>query len=120
LNGIATFLNTGESQIMNNRNKSFKSLKNQIFKLLIFLLTVTLLIGGGGNAIALTAKNSNPAVAPNPTLTAASKAEPTAEKAEVVLPKALEDARLAYEKAVQKTNAVIDTKSAFVRTIIKS
>jgi uncharacterized phage infection (PIP) family protein YhgE len=97
---------------MNNQNKGFQGLKNQVFKLLIFLLTVTLLIGGGGNAIALTAKTSNPAVAPNPALTATSKAEPTAEKAEIVLPKALEDARLAYEKAVQKTNAVIDGLSA--------
>jgi len=38
---------------MINRNKSFQSLKNQVFRLLIFLLTVTLLLGGRGNAIAL-------------------------------------------------------------------
>jgi inorganic triphosphatase YgiF len=66
----------------------------------------------GASAIALPAKTSNPAVAPNPTLPATPKAGPAVEKTETVLPKALEDARLAYEKAVQKTNTVIDGLSA--------
>jgi len=86
---------------MINRNKSFKSLKNQVFQLLIFLLTVTLLLGGRGNGICLPLLPEQLAVIDRATATGGTVVEPVKKKNEVSSPKILEDAQIAYEKAIQ-------------------
>lgn len=90
---------------MINRNKSFQSLKNQVFRLLIFLLTVTLLLGGRGNAIALPLLPEQLAVIDRATATGGTVNE-------VSRPKILEDAQIAYEKAIQAAKSAIDDLKA--------
>jgi predicted RNase H-like nuclease (RuvC/YqgF family) len=97
---------------MINRNKSFQSLKNQVFRLLIFLLTVTLLLGGRGNAIALPLLPEPLAVIDRATATGGTVVEPVKKKNEVSSPKILEDAQIAYEKAIQATKSAIDDLKA--------
>ncbi|MFM7882006.1 MAG: hypothetical protein ACKO8H_09235, partial [Microcystis panniformis] len=97
---------------MINQNKSFKSLKNQVFQLLIFLLTVTLLLGGRGNAIALPLLPEPLAVIDRATATGGTVVEPVKKKNEVSVPKILEDAQIAYEKAIQATKSAIDDLNA--------
>jgi methyl-accepting chemotaxis protein len=97
---------------MINLNKSFQSLKNQVFKLLIFLLTVTLLLGGRGNAIALPLLPGQLAVISSPTATSGTVVEPVKKKIEISSPKILEDAQIAYEKAIKAIKSAIDDLNA--------
>ncbi len=58
-------------------------IKNQVFRLLIFLLTVTLLLGGRGNAIALPLLPEQLAVIDRATATGGTVVEPVKKKNEV-------------------------------------
>jgi uncharacterized phage infection (PIP) family protein YhgE len=75
--------------------------KTRAIALCVSLIAFGLILFPVSGAIALPGKIANPV-----------KAEPTAEKTEIVLPKAIEDARLFYERTVQKTNSVIDGLAA--------
>lgn len=93
---------------------SFKNLTNlskRVFSLALSFLVFAVILSSPGPAIALPV-NPDRAIVGDRTLPASPKAEPPAAKTEIALPKPLEDARLFYEKTVQKTNSVIDGLSA--------
>ncbi|MEG3437487.1 hypothetical protein V0288_10185 [Pannus brasiliensis CCIBt3594] len=93
---------------------SFKNLTNlpkRVFSLALSVLALTVILSFPGRAIALPVTPDR-AVVGDRTLPTSPKAESSAEKTEIALPKSLEDARLFYEKTVQKTNSAIDSLSA--------
>ncbi|MDV3000201.1 MAG: hypothetical protein N5P05_001807 [Chroococcopsis gigantea SAG 12.99] len=95
-------------------NFLLKNFKKLALTGVIALLSVALFLSTADGAIALptSQKSVNAPAIPGQNLPLTGKPETAPEKPEFTLPEPLEKARLSYEKAVQKTNNVIDGLAA--------